>query len=285
MTKFAELLKKIDLDSLPKKKYRVVKYILDHPNDVVMMNTSELAAKLDVDTVTIFNTCKEIGLKGFHDLKSKLKQNGSADSTPVDKFLNEYEAGSSVDEAIRNGLQRDMEMLTGTIQHISFDNIKKASEAIIQSSQVYIIALGYVGTVANYLYSVGRQHIPQMHAITEYNGMLFDYMGHFKKGDVVIAVGFDKCQNQTIKALRKAKEKGAYTISISDSEYSPLHKHSKINLLTSAASNFFLSPFIGSLSLCNALLHCIVEMTKRQSTLRIHAYNKLVAEENVYYND
>jgi DNA-binding MurR/RpiR family transcriptional regulator len=285
MTKFAQFLKKVDLDSLPKKKYRVVKHILDHPHEVILMNTTELAEKLDVDTVTIFNTCKEIGLKGFHDLKSKLKQSGIGGHKPADKFLNEYECSTTVDEAIKQGLQRDMDMLTGTMNHMSFDSIKKASEAIIQSSQTYIIALGYVGTVANYLYSIGRQHIPQMHAITEYNGMLFDYMGHFKKGDVVIAVGFDKCQHQTIKALKKAKEKGAFTISISDSEYSPLCKHSKINLLTSPASNFFLSPFIGSLSLCNALLHCIVEMTKPQSTRRVLAYNNLVAEENVYYND
>jgi DNA-binding MurR/RpiR family transcriptional regulator len=178
-----------------------------------------------------------------------------------------------------------MDMLTGTLKQISFSDIKKASNAIIRSSQTYIIALGYVGTVANYFYSIGRQHIPQMHAITEYNGMLFDYMGHFKKGDVVIAIGFDKCQNQTIKALKKAKDKGAFTISISDSKYSPLRTHSRINLLTSPASDFFLSPFVGALSLCNALLHCIVEMTKPQATSRVHAYNKLVIEENVYYND
>jgi RpiR family carbohydrate utilization transcriptional regulator len=282
---FYQFLKDIDLDSLPKKKYRVVKHILDHPDEVILMKTSELAEKLDVDTVTIFNTCKEIGLKGFHDLKNRLKAQGVGSSKPVDKFLNEYQCSSSVDEAIKYGLRRDMEMLTGTIERVSFENIKKASEAIVHSSQTYIIALGYVGNVANYFYSIGRQHIPQLHAITEYNGMLFDYMGHFKKGDVVIAVGFDKCQNQVIKAFKKAKEKGAFTIAITDSEYSPLLKYSKTNLLTSSASNYFLSPFIGALSLCNALLHCIVELTKPQSAHRVIAYNKLLGEENVYYND
>lgn len=282
---FARLLKDIDLDTLPKKKYRVVKHILDHPEEVILMTTTELAKKLDVDTVTIFNTCKEIGLKGFHDLKSRLKESGVGTPKPVDKFLNEYECSSSTDEAIKHGLQRDMDMLTGTIERVSFENIKKASEAIVQSSQTYIIALGYVGTVANYFYSIGRQHIPQMHSITEYNGMLFDYMGHFKKGDVVIAVGFDKCQNQVIKAFKRAKEKGAFTIAITDSEYSPLLKYSRIELLTSSASNYFLSPFIGALTLCNALLHCIVEMTKPHSTHRVVAYNKLLGEETVYYND
>jgi DNA-binding MurR/RpiR family transcriptional regulator len=285
MADFTHFLKGIDLERLPKKKYKVVKHILDHPDEVILMKTSELAVKLNVDTVTIFNTCKEIGLKGFLDLKNRLKKSGVGSPKPVDKFLNEYESGSSTDEAIKQGLQRDMEMLTGTIERMSFENIKKASEAIIHSSQTYIIALGYVGNVANYFYSIGRQHIPQMHAITEYNGMLFDYMGHFKKGDVVIAVGFDKCQNQVIKALKKAKDKGAFTIAIADSEYSPLLKYSRIALLTSPASNYFLSPFIGALSLCNALLHCIVEMTKPHSTHRVVAYNKLLGEENVYYND
>jgi DNA-binding MurR/RpiR family transcriptional regulator len=279
-----QFLKHVDIDSLPKKKYKVVKYILDHPDEVVLMNTTDLAKKLEVDTVTIFNTCKEIGLKGFHDLKTKLKKSAMGSHKPFDKFLNEYECNTTVDEAIKNGLQRDLEMLTGTMERISFEKIKLASEAIINSSQTYIIGLGYIGIVANYLYCIGRQHIPQMHAITEYNGMLFDYMGHFKKGDVVIAIGFDKCQNQTIKALKKAKEKGAVTIAFSDSGYSPLCKHSKIDLLTHSAPNYFLSPLVGSFSLCNALLHCIVEMTKPQSTRRVLSYNNLLAEENVYYN-
>ena len=285
MAETIQLLKNIDLESLPKKKYQVLKHILDHPNEVVLMSTKELAERLDVDTVTIFNTCKKIGLKGFRDLKNKLKQHGISGHKPVDKFLNEYECSTGVDEAIKNGLQRDMNMLNGTIERISFEEVKKASEKIIQSSQTYIIALGYVGIVANYLYSIGRQHIPQMHAITEYNGMLFDYMGHFKKGDVVIAIGFDKCQNQTIKALKRAMDKGAYTISISDSEHSPLSKYSKIDLLTYPASDFFLSPIVGSLSLCNAILHCIVEMTKPHSTRKCIAYNELLSEENVYFND
>lgn len=280
-----QFLKSIDLDSLPKKKYKVVKYILDHPDEVMLMKTTDLARKLEVDTVTIFNTCTEIGLKGFHDLKNKLKQSGMGSHKPYDKFLNEYKCNSTADEAIKNGLQWDLEMLTGTIERISFEKIKQAAEAIVHSSQTYIIGLGYIGNVANYLYSIGRQHIPQMHSITEYNGMLFDYMGHFKTGDVVMAIGFDKCQNQTIKALKKAKEKGAITIALSDSEYSPLCKYSKIDLITHSAPNYFLSPMIGSFTICNALLHCIVEMTKPQSTSRCVGYNNLLAEENVYYNE
>lgn len=279
-----EFLKHIDLDSLPKKKYRVVKYILDHPDEVILMKTTDLAKKLEVDTVTIFNTCTEIGFKGFLDLKNKIKEGKLNGRRPFDKFVSEFEVNTNTEEAIKNALSRDMEMLTGTIQRISFDKIKQASEAIINSSQTYVIGLGYIGNVANYLLSLLRSHIPQIHAVTEYNGMLFDYMTHFKKGDVVIAIGFDKCQNQTIKALKKAKERGAYTIALSDSEYSPLCKYSKCDLLTYSAPNYFLSPLIGAFSLSNALLHCIVEMTKPQSTRRSAAYNKLLAEENVYYN-
>lgn len=280
-----QFLQHIKLETLSKKKYKVVKFILDYPEEVLLMTTADLAQKLGVDTVTIFNTCKEVGVNGFRDLKIKLKKSVKGTHKPFEKFLYEYECTTSVDEAIRNGLQRDLEMLTGTIERVSFESIKQASEAIIGSAQAYVIGLGYIGTVANYFYSIGRQHVSQLHAITEYNGMLFDYMGHFKKGDAVMAIGFDKCQNQTITALKRAKEKGATTIAISDSKYSPLCKHSKINLLTHSAPDFFLSPMLGSFSVCNALLHCIVEMTKPKSTRRCIEYNNLLAEENVYYNN
>ncbi|MDO6435215.1 MurR/RpiR family transcriptional regulator [Flavitalea sp. BT771] len=281
-----DFLKGLDLELLPKKKYRVIKYVLDHPEEIISMNTSDLAKKLKVDPVTIIKACQGIGLEGFHDLKKRLKEKlmRTDRKSSFSQVLSEFAVSTSTDEAIRNALSRDLEMLSRTIEKVSFEKIMLACQAIIGSRQTYIIGLGYIGNVANYLQSLLRSHLPQTHAITEYNGMLFDYMGHFGKGDVVLAIGFDQCQNQTIKALKKAKEKGATTIALTDSEYSPLCAYSRHELFVHPAPNYFLSPLIGAFSICNAIKHCIVEMTKPQSTRQSAAYKKLVEEENVYYN-
>lgn|GEM_PF-831710 len=281
-----EFLKSIDLESLPRKKHMVIKYILDHPDEVILMNTADLALRLKVDPVTIIKACQGIGLEGFHHLKKKLKTSIPAGSlrTPFSQVLSEFEVNTSTGEAIRNALSRDVEMLTRTIEKVSFEKITQACQAIVGSRQTYLIGLGYIGTVATYLQSLIRSHLPQTHAVTEYNGMLFDYMGHFGKGDVVLAIGFDQCQHQTVKALKKAKEKGATTIALTDSEYSPLCAHSKYDLFVYTTPNYFLSPLIGAFSICNAIKHCIVELTKPQSTRQSKAYQKLVEEEHVYYN-
>lgn len=280
-----DFIKKTSLEALPKKKYMVIKYILDHPNEIILLSTADLARKLKVDPVTIIKACQEAGLKGFHDLKKKLKDQLKQTNSqpPFNKFLKEFEVNTSTDEAIRNALSRDVEMLSRTIEKISFEKITATCEAIMKSRHTFIIGLGYVGAAANYLQSLLRSHLPQVQAITEYNGMLFDYMGLFGREDVVLAIGFDKCQNQTIKALKKAKERGATTIALTDSAYSPLCKYSRHELLVYTAPDYFLSPLIGAFSLCNAMLHCIVEMGKPYSTRRVTAYNKLLKEENVYY--
>lgn len=279
------MFKNIDLESLPKKKYMVIKYILDHAEEVLLMNTAELAEKLNVNPVTIIKACQSIGMEGFHDVKKKLRAEvgNRPGHTPIDKFLDEFEVNTGTEEAIRNAFSRDMQMLGNTIEKASFEKIIKASEAMIHSKQTYLIGLGYIGTVSNYLLTLIRSHIPQVHSVTEYNGMLFDYMSHFSKGDVVLAIGFDKCQNQTIKAFARAKEKGATTIVLTDSEYSPLCKYASIKLLVATAPNYFLSPLIGAFSICNAILHCVVELTKPNSTRRSTAYKKLLHEEKVYY--
>ena len=281
-----DFIKGLDLELLPKKKYRVIKYVLDHPEEIISMNTSDLAKKLKVDPVTIIKACQGIGLEGFHDLKKRLKEKliRNDKKSSFNQVLSEFAVSTSTDEAIRNALSRDLEMLNRTIEKVSFEKITLACQAIIASRQTYIIGLGYIGNVAVYLQSLLRSHLPQTHAVTEYNGMLFDYMGHFGKGDVVLAIGFDQCQNQTIKALKKAKEKGATTIALTDSEYSPLCAYSRHELFVYPAPNYFLSPLIGAFSICNAIKHCIVEITKPQSTRQSAAYKKLVEEENVYYN-
>ncbi len=281
-----DFLKSLDLGSLPKKKHMVIKYILDHPDEAILMNTADLAQRLKVDPVTIIKACQSIGLEGFHDLKKRLKQTvreGNARGS-FSQVLSEFEVNTSTDEAIRNALSRDVEMLTRTIEKVSLEKIIQTCQAMVASRQTYLIGLGYIGAVATYLQSLLRSHLPQTHAVTEYNGMLFDYMGHFGKGDVVLAIGFDQCQSQTVKALKKAKEKGATTIALTDSEYSPLCAHSKHDLFVYTAPNYFLSPLIGAFSICNAIKHCIVEITKPRSTRQSRAYQKLVEEEHVYYN-
>lgn len=277
-------LKSIDLKSLPRKKHMVIKYILDHPDEAILMNTADLAQRLKVDPVTIIKACQSIGLEGFHDLKKKLKAHAGSLRSPFTQVLSEFEVSTSTDEAIRNALSRDVEMLTRTIEKVSFEKITQACQAMVKSRQTYFIGLGYIGAVATYMQSLIRSHLPQTHAVTEYNGMLFDYMGHFGKGDVVLAIGFDQCQSQTVKALKKAKEKGATTIALTDSEYSPLCAYSKYDLFVYTAPHYFLSPLIGAFSICNAIKHCIVEITKPQSTQQSRAYQKLVEEEHVYYN-
>lgn len=281
-----DFLKSIDLGSLPRKKYMVIKYILDHPDEAILMNTADLAQRLKVDPVTVIKACQGIGLEGFHDLKKKLKaaMHTGAPRAPFSQVLSEFEVNTSTDEAIRNALSRDAEMLARTIEKVSFEKITQACQAIIRSRQTYLIGLGYIGAVATYLQSLLRSHLSQTHAVTEYNGMLFDYMGHFGKEDVVLVIGFDQCQHQAVRALKKAKERGATTIALTDSEYSPLCAHSKIDLFVHPAPNYFLSPLIGAFSICNAVKHCIVELTKPQSTRQSRAYQKLVEEEHVYYN-
>lgn len=282
-----EFLKQTDLSALPKKRYTVIKYALDHPDETLLMNAADLAKQLRVDPVTVIKACQDIGLKGFHDLKNKLRTSArkKRSAPPFDKFLREFEINNGTEQAIHNSLSRDADMLARTIERVSSESIIKAAEAIIASRNTFIIGLGYIGAVSNYLQSLLRSHIPHVHSVTEYNGMLFDCMGLFTKDDVVLAIGFDKCQNQTIKAFRKAREKGATTIVLTDSKYSPLCAYSKIELMVYTSPDYFLSPLIGAFSLCNAMIHCVVELTKPQSTRRVTAYNKLLKEENVYYHD
>src|SRR6185503_13262257 len=166
-----DFFKNIDLDTLPKKKYRVIKYVLDHPDEVISLNTADLASRLKVDPVTIIKACQSIGLAGFHDLKKKLKDtvHHREKKSSFTQVLSEFEISTTTDEAIRNALSRDLEMLTGTIEKVSFEKITLTCQAIIASKQTLIHGLGYIGAIATYMQSLLRSHLPQIHAVTEYN--------------------------------------------------------------------------------------------------------------------
>ena len=65
---------KIALDKIPKKRRRVVQYLLDHPDQVVINGSETLSKKLSVDRSPLINACKDLGHKGFKEYRETIKK-------------------------------------------------------------------------------------------------------------------------------------------------------------------------------------------------------------------
>lgn len=275
----------IDLNQLSKKRRLVVQYALDYPDKVVLMRMEELSDILGVNPATIVKACKAIGLNGFHELKALLKE--EVQLTRVDSIftsmIKEVRAHSNPQKVAQDAILGDIMMLQKTYDAIDFSTIEKIAMAIINSKQTYIIGLGHIGLVAKYMERICRSAVPQIHACTEYHGELFLNMAHFSKDDVVIGLCLDKCQNQTISALETAKtERNATTISIVDSDLSPLIPFSDHHVTINSTNSLYFGSMVGAFCMINAIFYSIANILKPETVAHFKFFRTMSEKENVY---
>jgi len=271
--------------SVPKRRKRVVKYIIDNPDDIAFLTVRELATKLKVNPATIVRACKELGFAGFTDLKNHQKELYRKRLTGYDSMLDKLQTDSPLEDVIKSSFATDIDVLTRTASQISWQSIVDVVKKISQSNRTYIIGLEAARSIAIYLTSELRTYLPNVQEVVHGNGYLFDFMRHFQKDDVVFAISFGRCIRQTVLAIKEAFERDITTISITDSKLSPLYKYSHISLLTTCSGETHFSAFIGAWSLSNAIITCCAELEREHSLEQLKKVKEQWEEANIYYSE
>lgn len=280
-----------NLDSIPKRQREVIKYLTDHPDDIAILTIRELAKKLNINHTTIIRACKELGYKGFNDIKKHHKEAYKRNMTGYGIMLEKLQSESipkkksPLEEVIRGSLLTDLEVLNRTIASTSWETIVKAVTQIINSKRTYIIGLEAARSIAMFLSAELRTYLPNVEEIVYTNGYLFDYIRHFDKDDVVVGISFGKCIRQTVNAVKAANSQGIKTISITDSKLSPLYKYSDISLLTASASDSYFSTFIGAMSISKAMLVCCAELKGEEAIEQLQIIKQQWEEAKIYYEE
>ena len=273
---------KINLQNIPKKRRRIVQYLLDNSDQVVIHGSEALAIKLSVDRSTLINACKDIGYSGFKEYRKAIRSRLNTLEHKTVDILSEYHSATPLQESIISSVSADLSALEITAKKIDLKLIEKSVELIFKANIVYISALGYNSIIGEYLKNQLRTLKPGIITIKDYHGEVFDTISNISNEDLLISFSFDKVMSDCQKIFLAAKEKKATTISITDSIHSRITDGADINLLVNNPSHFFFSPHVAALSLCNAIMHCSVEKNKPESIDRIRAYTKMADKSNVY---
>jgi len=272
----------IDLKSIPKKRRRIVQYLLDNPDQVVINGSEALSKKLSVDRSTLINACKDLGHSGFKDYRKIISERIVNLGHKTPSFINEYKKPTPLQESIISSLAADLSAVEITSKKIDLKLIGKAVDLIFDSNIVYISALGYNGVIGEYLKNLLRTIKAGIININQYHGEVNDTINNISKKDIVISFAFDRVMSDCQKIFNAAKDKGAKTISITDSTHSSINEGADIKLLVNNPSRYFFSPHVATLSICNAIMHYAVEKNKPESIDKLRAYTKMADNSNVY---
>ena len=277
----------MELKNIPKKRRRVVQYILDYPDQLLLKGSVALAKDLKVDRSTLISACRDLGYKGIKEYKKSIKKRLTSfnnQSFTHKKLLGEIKSMDNLDDSIISSLSADLTAIEETIKNLDLQLIKNIVQYLDDADTTFIVGLGYNKVLADYLHILLRTLKRNITPITNYHGEVYDAINNLNTNDVVIGFAFNKVMKDTQRIFKKAKEIKAKTISISDSEHSILNDHADVKIIINNPSLIFFSPNVAVLALFNAIMHCYVEKNKPRSINKLNEYFILSNENDVYIN-
>lgn len=98
----------------------------------------------------------------------------------------------------------------------------------------------------------------------------------------MVGISFPRYSSRTVQALSFARDRGATTIAITDSETSPLAPISRYTLTARSDMASFVDSLVAPLSLVNALLVAVSQRKNEDLARTFHTLEEIWEEYNVY---
>ena len=170
-------------------------------------------------------------------------------------------------------LQSDMEKIRQTLEEMDRDDFNSAVDAIVDARKIYIIGVRSSAAIATFLHFYFNLIFDNVVMVSAHTSSeMFESMLRVGKGDAVIGVSFPRYSSRTIQAMNFARDRGATTIAITDSEVSPLAAISKYTLNARSDMASFVDSLVAPLSLVNALL---VAVSRKKNDDLAHTFQSL----------
>lgn len=243
--------------TLPTAAQMVAQYMLQNPEAVVRQSVTEVAEGAGVSDGTVVRLCKQLGVKGFQDLKISLAH----DLLEPVKFIHEdVQLGDDVDTVVQKVFQGNVYALQSTAAALDTAAMQQAVDLILRAKRVEFYGVGSAGPIAvDAYYRMMRLGIPA--AVTTDSHMQVVNAALAGPDVVVVTVSHSGSTRETVDATRLAKEAGAKTICITGYGRSPILAYADVVLRTVATDTLFrtdaLASRIAQLSLVDALYVCV----------------------------
>lgn len=203
-------------DDLTVSEKKVLKFIIDHMEQIPYMNINQLAEESFVSKTVIINLCQKLGFSGFKELKF------SINSSLKQKIASAQSANMSVLSNLQKSIQKTFSLIVD-------EDIDQAVDSLLAAKNIFIMARGTSKPVGYYLehllFSLG------LHCffIDDYN-LSESFTRLVTKDDVVILFSLSGQTKKILETARMVHLKEAQIISVTSFQSNQLNEYANLNL-------------------------------------------------------
>jgi len=240
------------MDTFSKGQKKIAGFILESYDKAAFMTASRLGSRVGVSESTVVRFAAELGYEGYPEMQKSLQKMIRSRLTSVQRIeVTKDRMGDQ--DPVDAVLQSDIEKIRLTLEELDRAGFEGAADAIASAKKIYIIGVRSSASLATFLSFYLNLILDNVVTISP-NTEVFESLYRVGEGDVVIGVSFPRYSSRTVRAVRFARDRGATTVAITDSEASPLAPISRYTLKARSDMASFVDSLVAPLSLVNALL-------------------------------
>ncbi|MEN6567816.1 MAG: MurR/RpiR family transcriptional regulator [Veillonellales bacterium] len=265
----------------PKNK-KLATYLSKNYDKVVFQTAKALAKDVGVSEATVTRFATALGYNGYPDMIKALSEMVRNRITTVDRL--QLSLQSLRENPAKDVMDRDMINIRRTVEELDMTGFQQAVTCIADARKIYIVSFRSAAALGTFLHYYLQMLLKNCTLVSN-PIKLVDELVDAGPEDLVIGVSFARYTKLTVDGLQFAKERGARTLVITDTNTSPLVRHGDTVLLAHRDMAYFIDSLAAPLSLMNALIVAVSETNPQQTRHRLSELETLWKQHAVYHEE
>lgn len=261
---------------------KIAGYIMNHPEQVMTMTVSELAAASGASEATVSRFCRKCGVKGFHHLKINLAQSLAGRIVP-DCPLSSTISRDDIGQSLQNILKNKIEELTQTVSMMDPQTLDHVLSLIQTARVIQFAAVGNTIPVAlDGAYKFSQIGLTAMTSAIWETQLAYSYT--LTRQDVIILISNSGASKRLLDIAKAAGTNSVTTIGITNSAISPLAKLCNYHITTATREKLFLENYCFSRVSATTvieILYLFLTAGQKQAHQNTNRHEQAIASEKV----
>jgi len=254
------------IELLSAKRQEIIRPILEHPRDYVLLSVRAMAKRLKTDPATVVRIVRGLGFASYRDFQRHLHDLSIAFATSLDTMQSTGRV-TSMPAYVREALEQDLKNLHGLKNSLDAPRLVSLAKRFYDARRIVLLAGDLAAFLADYLeYQITLLGLPVFTATSA--GRIAHLVRTVNKNDLVIAISFRRGLRQTVEGVHLAHDRNAYCVGVTDTYVSPLARECDEVFLASVESTSFGASYAAPVALVNAILAACGQY-RRPQTLAI----------------
>jgi DNA-binding MurR/RpiR family transcriptional regulator len=244
---------------------RLVREILDNPEENYFLSSRALAKRYEVDAATIVRVIQALGYERYADFVADLRSHFVSRITPYTLMKSAAGERRSLPDHIAHSLEMAARNLEAFRSGLKTSQVIEVAKRIDRSRRVMVVGVDFAYSLA-YPLAYGLVSLGyDAEAPPGSTGGLQQKVNLLGPKDLLIGISFGRCLRDAVDSVLRAREKGAATFGITDSEKTPIARFCDSFWIASIATHSFHGSYVAPLAAIDALLVSCAHLRPQRS--------------------